>query len=213
MFIHIAHSQNVLEKELLVCKDLLEEVPNSRFVILNIVLNHLQNVKAMSNNDYNEVIGHLDNLQQIDRMHVNYYKDVKSDLIIQRELHQTNLSINHSGLTRIDAVNKYDSNLLQSVDFSHNEIRMIPTLKALPISTLNLSNNNIEFVEGIQHLNELKELDLSHNKIERLNSGPTPLSTSVQTLRLTGNSIVSTVPEEELRSQVSRLFPNATLSL
>lgn len=79
------------------------------------------------------------------------------------------------------------------LDLSHNALRNLSRLPTLPhLLVLNLSHNDIAFVDNhwvFEHLQQLTELDLSHNALTTLQHGSFSGLHSLETLRLSHNNI------------------------
>jgi geranylgeranyl transferase type-2 subunit alpha len=216
-------SKDILEMDLQTCKELMEIEKDCKWVLLTIVLNYMQGNQQLTHEIQEEVLNILDKLMLIDKMHVHYYEDVKSDFRIRSELEKQQqinknvLTINNSGLTRIDGLNKCNERMtsnLTHLNLSNNSIRFIASLNnAANIEVLNLSHNNIEFVEKLEQFEVLKELDLSYNQISRLVLEQSPLNNHVTLVNMAGNPITDELSESELRNQLKQLFPNAVFHL
>jgi Leucine-rich repeat (LRR) protein len=77
--------------------------------------------------------------------------------------------------------------LPQTLDLSNNKIKTIENLEGLPLRELNLSNNCIEDLNGIQSLKYLTSLNISGNSIYSLI--PLQQCTNLSYLDITNNKI------------------------
>jgi len=217
--LHTPESQNLLEKSLESCKDLLEALEDPiecKWVMLTIVLNQMQSDKQLSEEEVQYNLELLDKLIEIDATHKNYYEDLKSDFNVRFKISSgesnTVLALADSHLTRLDYLGKCPDQMktIERVELSNNAIRFIPKLKVgSNVQVLDLSSNNIEFVENLDQFPLLKELNLSKNKITRISTENGVLSDSVRLVHLEGNPLDSTVNQELLRI----VFPNAEVRL
>lgn len=95
------------------------------------------------------------------------------------------LILNHNKISKIE--NLSDNCYLENLDLSYNEIEIIENLDNLRIQRLNLMNNRIRSISGLENLDCLIELNLSKNFISRL-KGLQGLST-LRYLYLSSNNI------------------------
>lgn len=74
--------------------------------------------------------------------------------------------LNHNDIKKIE--NLQDNPYLEHLDLSYNQIEIIENLDGLNLHKLNLMNNRIKLITGLDQLINLIELNLSKNQISRL---------------------------------------------
>ncbi|MBN1802155.1 MAG: leucine-rich repeat protein [Candidatus Lokiarchaeota archaeon] len=89
---------------------------------------------------------------------------------VHKPFHFFQLSVNGVDLKSISDLEGFDQcENIGDLDLSDNQLKEIKGLENLiKLKRLNLSNNNITEIEGIQHLSDLLHLDLSNNKIKKI---------------------------------------------
>lgn len=164
------------------CQDLLEIEPDCKWAILTILVHKkdkfFENVKKLIELDIN---------------HKGYYLDLQSDFIIKSN---ESLNLIGKGLTRMNAI--YD---LKEINLSNNSIKMIPKLKLKNLEILILDENEIEFIENLEEMKELKILSIKKNKVESLNE-QFLLNSSLETLDISGNPLITE------KTKLLLAFPN-----
>lgn len=91
-------------------------------------------------------------IKSIENVHRNHYLKI--------------LILNHNNISKIE--NLLDNRYLENLDLSYNEIEVIENLEGLNLQKLNLMNNKIKQITGLENLTNLIELNLSKNLISRL---------------------------------------------
>jgi len=76
------------------------------------------------------------------------------------------LILNHNNIKKIE--NLQENPYLEHLDLSYNEIEVIENLDGLNLQKLNLMNNRIKLITGLDNLPNLIELNISKNQISRL---------------------------------------------
>jgi uncharacterized protein YjbI with pentapeptide repeats len=120
--------------------------------------------------DCNTVNVSHNNIKQLDfsnpMMFANFSFNCIEEFTGSKWLEKCNLSHN-----KISKVNFHNSSKLQEIDLSFNYLEGESSVnfeKCKLLTKINLSNNQLTWVEGIQELKQLDFLDVSHNKIETM---------------------------------------------
>lgn len=128
-------------------------------------------------------VNHLRNLQYLDISHNQL--DGVSQLKCLSHLRELNCS--HNGITDLSGI--LDMDCLIKLNASSNQIKRVDLegCKWQRLETLDLSNNHIHSVHGLNTLRSLTSLNLDHNSLHNLEP-PAPM-TSVRVLRLSDNEL------------------------
>ncbi|KAI8848006.1 hypothetical protein BC829DRAFT_227139 [Chytridium lagenaria] len=177
--------RTVVQRELKFILELLELEPESKWSLLTTA--YLEN---KLNDDMKAVLGRLETLESVDLLRTGYYKDLASDVLWQIESTSsikegTILSLSNKGLTRISSPFAHPH--ITSIDLSNNILTKIPLFTF--ITDLNLDNNRIASIFGLEHLPLINTLSLRDNLISTVEgiSNLSSASSQLFTIRLHGN--------------------------
>ncbi|EOA18027.1 hypothetical protein CARUB_v10006468mg [Capsella rubella] len=133
---------------------------------------------------YEEILQLYNELMSLDSSHHQYYKDEHSVAFLHKVTSSSEslsrylfryrdmnnlvcLRLNNLSLSRIASVKKLL--FVQMLDLSHNELHSTEGLEAMQLlSCLNMSHNrirNFSALDSLRHVKQLKVLDVSHNHI------------------------------------------------
>ncbi|KAJ3319073.1 hypothetical protein HDV06_006692 [Boothiomyces sp. JEL0866] len=181
-----------LLEELPILKELLELEPDSKWVLLGILY-----IYTTLGIEKQESIKLLDHLQKIDKKRISYYKEKKSFLLLDlNDFQNDNVDYHRLGLSTLPKPHLFV--FTSNLDLSNNDIHSLSFLKYLSLKELNLDDNRLSNLAGIQTQNQLAKLSVKNNKL--LNSGIRDLLTlKLSSLNLevgagiTGGAVVPTV--------------------
>ncbi len=196
------------QKDLNACQELIQitsKPDEQKWALITATIlqlkSHFNWKKDLTTEEYETVLSNIDRLLEIDTLHTNYYKDLKSDLVVERKLATLNdsnystIQLNNLHLTRFDALCLQTTfQTVQHLNLSNNSILFIPSciIQLSNLESLNLSQNEIEFIEHLNHLSKLKQVDLRNNKITQnvaASKKEESIPSSLQALLLDNNPI------------------------
>lgn len=102
------------------------------------------------------------NLEYVDYSynHISFIENVSSNRFLR------SLILKYNQISKIENLN--ENYYLENLDLSYNGIEIIENLDNSNLQKLNLMNNKIRGISGLDNLNSLIELNLSKNSISRL---------------------------------------------
>lgn len=160
----------VLQLELDSCMQLDELEPGNKWVMLTLILL----MRAIDPAKYgNQVKKYLEELQSVDRMRKNYYRDLNSkftleDFISNVSNSQISGDLSCKGLSKIYHVQYFSS--ISYLDISSNCLKGLtePFHSLLCCETLIADKNQIKDVSGLKHMPKLTLLSLAENCISQV---------------------------------------------
>lgn len=100
-------------------------------------------------------------------------------------IHLPNLSELYLMANDIKKIENLEVPRLKKLDFANNDIRRIENLGCPMLEELYLSCNEISKIENLEHLKDLKTLDLQYNQLEEVDCSLVP--ETIEILMLQGN--------------------------
>ncbi len=94
------------------------------------------------------------------------FNEIKSIENVSKNKYLKVLILHHNQIDKIQNLNQ--NPYLENLDLSFNNIPIIEDLDGLPLQKLNLMNNRIKSISGLDNLNQLIDLNLSRNFIAKL---------------------------------------------
>ncbi|KAH9515496.1 hypothetical protein Btru_011176 [Bulinus truncatus] len=190
---------------------LMELEAENKWAVLTVVLL----MKALDPLIYFEdILKHLDKLEELDSKRTNYYKDLKSKFIVENIFNILDVksvtSINLSGKNLTKMYHTELLPLVTSLDVSGNYLKEAQGFNFFQnLATLNLSNNRIEHCSGLQSLPKLERLLLNNNNLLTAdNLLQLQSCVRLKYLDISQNPLCSNESETE---KVKRLLPNTKI--
>lgn len=210
---------DIHQKDLNACQELIQittKPEEQKWALITATILQLKSHFSWKNDlkieEFELVLSNIDRLLEIDTLHTNYYKDLKSDLIIERKLAISSnsshtIQLNDLKLTRFDALCFNPSLQLVHLDLSNNSILFIPycIINLSNLETLNLKNNQIEFIEHLNRLLKLKQVNLENNRVTQnvaASKKEESIPSTLQILQLGNNPVC------DQKSFLQTHFPN-----
>ncbi|KAJ5078782.1 geranylgeranyl transferase type-2 subunit alpha [Anaeramoeba ignava] len=172
---HINNSLEVINHEIEMCEDLLSLEPESKWTLFTLVLLLLQKIKnyEKKKQSFQRILEILLKLKIIDPIHYQYYQDLSSEILTDYFLFEKeNQKENEKEIQIIPSltdpniqftINLSKLNLsIQNVEFS----RIIFRTNFFSIKNLDLSNNKITSLSGLQQFQSIEQVNLDNNQIQ-----------------------------------------------
>ncbi|KAJ3034951.1 hypothetical protein HK097_004329, partial [Rhizophlyctis rosea] len=156
-------------------EELVEVEPDSKWALLTLVYM----MKEVTGRD-EDAIRILEKLEKLDGMRAGYYRDLKSEFVLNRAINppqqilasQTSPAESHTfTLTSVSLTSLPTSTLsnlytIRHLDLSHNALRSMKFIEILPLlETIELEGNQIERVQGLGGLMRLRRVGVKGNRI------------------------------------------------
>lgn len=161
-----AATKDVLEKELESCEQLCELEPDNKWTLFTCVLL----MRVLDSKKYQGTISsYFEKLEEVDHLRSQYYKDLRSKLLIENAIeslspHGKEMCLTSCGLTNLHHFEHLV--LLKKVNLSCNNLSNSSALGLLVcVEELILDSNNITICKGIEQLQRLRYLSLKKNHI------------------------------------------------
>lgn len=198
---------SVMMEELDACRQLLEFDPDSKWTLLTSALL----MQTIDRHQFEtETVHTLDSLVELDYQRGNYYKDLRSRLVLEYALErQRGDAVDLTGLSLTALYHAPLLALVKTLVLNDNHLRRpMPHLAALQCcETLSMDRNELVSLSGWGAMPSLRSLSLRINCVSSVDSlAPLSCCPRLRELDLRGNPVASMAPEA-LRAAVKAVLP------